>query len=217
MTDLVIFDVDGTLVDSQGHIMASMVRAFEICGLPAPDRATAMGQVGRSLDLVMAELAGPEQADALADAYRAAYFELRQSGEPSPLYPGTEEMLAALAARPGTLVALATGKSRRGLNALIESYGWGDMLASHQSADEHPSKPHPSMILTVLADTGADTARTVMVGDTSYDIDMARNAGVGSIAVPWGYHDAQSLGADRVIAEWADLPAALSSLWEIAP
>lgn len=211
---LVIFDVDGTLVDSQGHIMAAMRHAFDACGLALPERHQIMTRIGMSLPLLMGELAGPEHAPALTDAYRGSFAALRDSMTTSPLYPGTQEMLRALNARPDMLLAVATGKSKRGLDLLVEAYGWDDLFVSRQTADFHPSKPHPSMIETVLDDSGVSPARTVMVGDTRFDIDMARNAGVASIAVPWGYNDPADLGADATIDSWDDLDAALQRLWK---
>lgn len=210
---LVIFDVDGTLVDSQGHIMASIRRAFAAEGLPCPPREVALSGVGLSIEHFMARIAPEGRGPVLAQHYRDAYATLRQAGTPSPLYPGTAEMLARLHARPEVLLAVATGKSRRGLNALIEEHDWGPMLISHQSADEHPSKPHPSMVQTILADTGIAAERSVMVGDTSYDMDMARAAGIRSVGVPWGYHPVEELRADAVIDDWDGLDPALGRLW----
>lgn len=213
---LVIFDVDGTLLDSQGHIMEAMRRAFASCGQPLPERRQIMTRVGMSLPDLMAELAGPEHAGALTEAYRDTFAELRETMETSPLYPGTQEMLRALNAVPHILLGIATGKSKRGLDLLVEAYGWQDLFISRQTADFHPSKPHPSMIHQVLDDSGVSPSRTVMVGDTRFDIDMARNAGVASIAVPWGYNDPAQLGADATLTEWADLPALLDTLWSPA-
>lgn len=210
---LVIFDVDGTLVDSQGHIMEAMRRAFAALSLPLPARAEIISRVGMSLPQLMTEIAGPDHAAALTEAYRDTFTALRDSMAASPLYPGTQEMLRSLHGLPHVLMGVATGKSRRGLDMLVEAYGWDDLFVSRQTADFHPGKPHPSMIEAVLSDSGVDRARTVMVGDTRFDIDMARNAGVASIAVPWEYNDAATLGADMQIGVWGDLPAALDRLW----
>lgn len=210
---LVIFDVDGTLVDSQGHIMAAMHGAFAALDLPAPSRAEVLALVGGGLEDGLQRLAPEADVARLAAAYRESFAAYRERGPASPLYPGTARMLADLAAQDDVLLALATGKSRRGLNALMEEHEWHRLFVSHQSADEHPSKPHPSMIEQIVAETGADEARAVMVGDTTYDIEMARNAGVASIAVPWGYHPAATLGAECLIADWAELPAALEKVW----
>lgn len=211
MTDLrvIIFDVDGTLVDSQGHIMEAMRRAFADCELPLPPRSEIMTRIGMSLEWLMAEIAGHQHAEALRDAYYLHFRALREAKVDSPLYPGTEAMLQRLNAHPETLLAIATGKSTRGLDALVQTHGWHRLFVSRQTADTHPSKPHPSMINTILGDTGVTAAQAVMIGDTRFDMDMARAAGVASIGVPWGYQDATNMGADQVIAHWDELDAAI--------
>lgn len=211
---LVIFDVDGTLVDSQAHIIECMRFAFDSCDVPMPDRDAILSRVGMSLLPLMTELAHADVAPALCDAYRRAFPVFAHHESPGQLYPGTNAMLRALNAQPHILLAVATGKSRRGLDRLIDANGWDGLFISRQTADDHPSKPHPSMIEQILRDTGIDPARTVMVGDTRFDIDMARNAGVASIAVPWGYNDPETLGADAVLGGWGDLPDLLDHLWK---
>lgn len=212
---VVIFDVDGTLVDSQAHIVAAMTHAFETCDLPVPSRSQILSQIGLSLPVLMAGLAGAAHADALSAAYRDSFRTLRESGAmqgDSPLYPGTRDMLARLSARDDLLLAIATGKSRRGLDALITAHGMERLFISRQTADTHPSKPHPSMIQTVLAETGIAPAQAIMVGDTEYDMEMGRAAGVATVGVPWGYHGMERLRADRIIADWAELDAAIEDL-----
>ena len=218
---LVIFDVDGTLVDSQAEIVAAMDHAHAALDLAAPPRAEVLSIVGLSLDEAFARLhpaLDPARRAALAASYRDAFAALRaQDGDRSPLYPGAREALAGLAARGDTRLAVATGKSRRGLDKMLDKHGLRGVFASEQTADHHPSKPHPSMIHAALSETGADPRRTVMVGDTSYDMDMARAAGVHGIAVAWGYHDAAGLAADRLLTRFEDLPALLDDLWEDRP
>lgn len=215
---LVIWDVDGTLVDSRAVVLQAMQAAYAALDLPAPDDASIMGQVGRSLELIFPDLSpnlDPRDHSALAEAYRQAYFRQRMaqgSAATSPFFPGARAALDALAAQPMTLQAVATGKSRRGLHAMIEGHGLQGRFQSLQTADDHPSKPHPSMVLACLSETGIDATRAVMVGDTTYDMDMARAAGVATIAVPWGNHPAEHLDADSVIADFADLPAVLDDL-----
>lgn len=219
---LVIFDVDGTLVDSQAAILAAMTAAFAAQGLPVPPRSQVLGVVGLSLDRAMAQLAPdrPEPARAaLVDAYRAAYFDRRTApgAATPPLYPGAAEVLRHLAGDPQVLLGVATGKSRRGLDAMIEAHGLQGLFVTRQVADQHPSKPHPSMIAAALAETGADPAATAMIGDTSFDMDMARAAGVAGIGVGWGYHPREKLAAARlVIDRFDDLPAALDQVWTAA-
>lgn len=221
MTDLklVIFDVDGTLVDSQNEIMASMQAAYAAQGLPAPDRMAVLGIVGLSLHAAFAQLSpqiGERAHLDLADAYKQAYVALRQrhGADASPLFPGVREVLDRLHADPGLLLAVATGKSRRGLDALFAAHGLSHYFMSTQTADQHPSKPHPSMIHACLAEAGVASDAAVMIGDTSYDMDMARAAGVHAIGVGWGYHPPDRLGADRIIDDMAQLPDALRSLME---
>ncbi len=215
---LVIFDVDGTLVDSQALIVASMNEAFRSVGLEAPSRNAVLGIVGLSLEGAFERLS-PSDADqeAMLAAYREYYFSARtRDGTPatSPLFPHVREVLEELRADPWTLLAVATGKSKRGLDALIEGHGLKGMFSSLQCSDFHPSKPHPSMIEAALRDTGVTQSRAVMVGDTSFDIDMARSAGVKSVAVSWGYHEVSDMGADAVIDYFEQLPATLERLLE---
>jgi phosphoglycolate phosphatase len=217
---LILFDVDGTLVDSQASILAAMTAAFAAAALPMPTRAQVLGIVGLSLDRAMTVLA-PDQPETvhrvLVDGYRSAYFEQRTApgNTPAPFYPGAVEVLRHLAGAPHTVLGVATGKSRRGLDALIEAHGLDGMFATLQTADRHPSKPHPAMILAAMEETGIDGAATAMIGDTSFDMEMARAAGVAGIGVGWGYHPRDRLGAARlVIDRFGDLPAALERIAE---
>lgn len=218
---LVVFDVDGTLVDSQGDILAAMTHAFESVGLPVPDRTAILGIVGLSLEVAMPKLAQDASAEVhtqLVEGYKQAYFTLRKEGgvaKSSPFYPGAREMLEQLHAVPDILLGVATGKSQRGLDKLLEGHGLTSMFVTRQVADHHPSKPHPSMLLAACAETGVDPNRAVMIGDTSYDIDMARAAGMPGIGVNWGYHNPDQLAqANLLIDSFAELPAALKTVWE---
>lgn len=217
---LVIFDVDGTLVDSQGHILASMEGAFEAHDLPSPGRDAVLAIVGLSLPEAFVRLV-PDHADkrdSLTQAYKDTFMDLRKTGRAhSPLYPGAAEVLADLAQRDDVLLGVATGKSRRGLDHLIDVNGWEGLFQTLQVADHHPSKPHPSMVETCLAETGVGADDAVMVGDTSYDMEMARGAGVRALGVGWGYHANAALeraGAVRVLHDFAEMPPALKVLWE---
>ncbi|QPM90765.1 HAD-IA family hydrolase [Pseudooceanicola algae] len=208
---LVIFDVDGTLSDSQGDIIGSMVDAFDGEGLTPPARDAILGIVGLSLDVAMPHLAPEVDAATcvrLVEGYKVAYMQRRVTAgaSHSPLYAGMRELVETLAAQPGTLLGIATGKSRRGLVALLENHGLTGVFQTIQVADDHPSKPHPSMILTALAETGVAAERAVMIGDTTFDIDMAHAAGVAAIAVDWGYHPT---GALAHAAGQAGTPATL--------
>lgn len=209
---LVIFDCDGTLVDSQNGIVEAMGHAFSRLGLPAPERHQVLSIVGLSLPQALAALASEHDARtqaALVDGYRNAFTEMRRDVViHEPLYPGMREIVAALSARDDVVLGIATGKSRRGVARLLDREGWHGDFLTIQTADDHPSKPHPSMILRAMEDAGTAAKATVMIGDTSFDMEMARNAAVGAIGVAWGYHDHDRLaraGAHAVTSQHADL------------
>ena len=209
---LVLFDVDGTLVDSQEIIVAAQRRAFAAVGLPAPSRARSLSIVGLSLNEAFATLAGADgPVAALADAYRDAFHVLRADpANREPFFHGALETVAALAARDDIVLGIATGKSRRGVAHLIERAGWGGLFATVQTADDNPSKPAPDMVLNALAETGIAAANAVLVGDTTFDMTMARDAGVAALGVSWGYHPADALrgaGAQAVAATFGDVLA----------
>ena len=205
---LILFDVAGTLVDSQAHIVGSMTAAFDSLGLPPPRREETLSIVGLSLPQAMARLAPDGPNDALVEAYKAGYQTLRRThGEASgsPLYPGIRDLLGRLHAEDETLLGVATGKSRRGRDHVIATHDLGGYFMTLQNADTHPSKPHPSMALEALRDAGLETG--VMVGDTTFDMEMGRAAGMTTVAVTWGYHDAEQLTpvADHVVVDTAEL------------
>ncbi len=214
---LAVFDVDGTLSDSQAHIHGAMSLAFATAGLPAPSLAQVLEIVGLSLPLAVARLAPdlpPEERSQIVECYKHSYFTQR-AAQPAPLYPGAAEMLARLGARPDWLMGVATGKSRRGLTHLLGHYGLAGHFVTTQVADDHPSKPHPAMLLAALAETGVVATDAVMIGDTTYDMEMGRNAGLRTIAVSWGYHPVAALlaaGADRLVTDFTALEAALDDL-----
>ncbi|WP_424985966.1 HAD-IA family hydrolase [Microbulbifer sp. S227A] len=217
---LAIFDVDGTLVDSQGAIVAAMTVAFDDLGLPVPARGDILSTVGLSLDRTIARLA-PAQPPAsqarLVDGYKQAYRAHRiahGAAAESPLYPGAAEMLGQLAARTDLVLGIATGKSQRGLAALLEAHDLERVFVTRQNADFHPSKPHPSMILAAMAEVGADRGDVIMIGDTSFDMEMARAARIPAIGVSWGYHGVQQLQlADRIVHGFDEIPGAMDQIW----
>lgn len=220
---LIVFDVDGTLVDSQAHIIASMEQAFAGVGLASPPTAEILGIVGLSLPVAIPKLAPEVDAKthgALVEGYKTSYMSLRTSdadAASSPLYPGAREVLDLLGDRPEVLLGIATGKSRRGLNHVLDQHGWQSRFVTLQVADDHPSKPHPSMLQAALSDTGAEARDAVMIGDTEYDILMGRAAGFRTIGVGWGYHSVDRLtaaGADRIIGSFDQLPDVLSEMME---
>lgn len=214
---LIIFDCDGTLVDSQHKICAAMTHAFTAMALPVPARSEILGIVGLSLPQVFAVLA-PEQPPRvqaeLAELYRMDFP--ARGGEAAlhdPLFAGVGAVVATLARRSDLVLGMATGKSRRGVARILEREGWSGHFLTIQTADDHPSKPHPAMILQAMAEVGGNAATTVMVGDTTYDMEMARNAGVRGVGVGWGYHEPARLltaGAERVVTSSQELLAAIA-------
>ena len=212
---LILFDCDGTLVDSQNAIAAAMDDAFGAQRLAAPSRARTLSIVGLSLPEAIAKLAPTEAVETqvrLAEGYRAAAQRIRLAHAEDPLFPGADQAVRVLAARAGTLLGTATGKSRRGVERLIAHQRWEGLFATLQTADDNPSKPDPGMILRAIAETGAAAVDTVMIGDTTFDMEMARAAGVRAIAVSWGYHpvsDLRSAGADVVVDTFEQLVAQL--------
>lgn len=220
MNRLVIFDCDGTLVDSGATIHAAVTEAFAEHGMAVPPARESRRVIGLSLIEAMAALvpeASREEHARLTETYKAKFFAARAEGRvEEPLFDGIAELLDALEA-DGWLLAVATGKSARGLNHCLESHGIGERFVSLQTADLHPSKPHPSMVLQAMADAGAAPDTTVVIGDTSYDMGMARAAGAMGIGAGWGYHDEQELlgaGAAAVAGHPLDVLALIGRAGE---
>ncbi|MGL4542523.1 MAG: HAD-IA family hydrolase [Polymorphobacter sp.] len=216
---LAIFDCDGTLVDSQANIIAAMGDAFDRNGLAPPDEHATRRIVGLSLiEGMQVLLPGADAAfhAVLANDYKNAFHRMRGAGNlaPEPLYPGIADCLLELEAR-GWLLGVATGKSDRGLALVLAHHGLSGHFVTLQTADRHPSKPHPSMILAAMRDAGVEAAATAMIGDTHFDIEMAVNARVRPIGVDWGYHHPDELlaaGARSVVADVGGLIAALEAV-----
>ena len=219
---LVIFDCDGTLVDSQHIIVAAMNQAFDGQGLTPPPREQILSIVGLSLPIAVARLMPGADAGLVAavnEGYRDAFGGLRRDpNHNEPMFPGALDAIRELAARPDTVLGVATGKSQRGVAALFERFEITPHFVTIQTADTHPSKPHPSMILQAMAEAGTDPSRTVMIGDTTYDIEMARAANVGAIGVDWGYHtpvELEAAGAHVIISRYPDLIGAIDARFDM--
>jgi phosphoglycolate phosphatase len=216
---LVIFDCDGTLVDSQHIIHAAMCAAFVRHGLPEPAAAAVRSVVGLSLPIAIRQVAPPVDVgviDRLVETYKTAFGDLR--GDPAyeePLFPGAREVLEMLHARDDVVLGIATGKSRRGVDRVLEMHGLQRYFTTVQTADIHPSKPHPAMIEYAMLEIGTRAADTAMIGDTSYDMVMAQAAGVAAIGVGWGYHpvaDLETAGAHAIAPDFPALAGVLDRL-----
>ncbi|QFT76986.1 HAD-IA family hydrolase [Erythrobacter sp. THAF29] len=208
---LAVFDCDGTLVDGQADICLTMVEAFKRASLTPPDPNDVRRIVGLSLPVAIRHLApdlDEAQTRSVVEYYKSGYFARRQEGLlREPLYDGIADLLGNLRASGWTL-AVATGKSDRGLAAVLAAHGLTDLFTSLQTADRHPSKPHPAMLEAALFEAGAQPADAVMIGDTSFDMQMAGAAGVRAVGVAWGYHPPEELratGAADVAHKVADL------------
>ncbi len=205
MLKLAIWDMDGTIVDSREVITTAMARAFEACGLHPPGYAETRTIVGLGLAEACARLAPPETSertlDRLVAAYRDAFVARRTDPDfREPLYEGAMESLAALAA-DGWLVAMATGKSRRGIEAIFEMHPLAPYFDTIHCADDGPGKPHPAMVEAAMDRLGVAPQQAVMIGDAVFDMQMGRAAGVHCLGVSWGFgepHELESAGAHAV-------------------
>jgi phosphoglycolate phosphatase len=219
MNRLALFDCDGTLVDSQANICRAMESCFAVSRLDPPPREAIRRIVGLSLVPAIAQLlpeAEARQHEAMAEDYKRAFFAMRASGvlDPEPLFDGVADAIEALDTS-GWLLGVATGKSDRGLKHILEHHGLAHRFVTLQTADRHPSKPHPSMVEAAMAEAGASPETTAVIGDTSFDMMMARAAGAHAIGVAWGYHTMHELleaGAGHVVEHAAALPAHLEAL-----
>lgn len=213
MTKLAIFDCDGTLVDSGATIHAALGAALGAHGIDCPPTGVTRRVIGLSLDEAMAVLVPDADHRALSRTYKDAFIAMRGAGRvEEPLYDGIIDLLDALADR-GWLLGVATGKSDRGLRHCLAGHGIFDRFVTLQTADRHPSKPHPAMAIAAMAEAGSNPGSTVFIGDTGWDMGCARAAGCGAIGVGWGYHEQAELlamGAQDV----AGTPAAVAALAE---
>jgi len=217
---LVVFDCDGTLIDSQHMIVAAMNHAFDAHGIENLPREKVLSIVGLSLDEAIETLVphvGLPLRRQLTEGYKGAFFELRMRKElAEPLFPGVREALDILASQQNVLLGIATGKSRKGLQHALQTHGLRDYFVTLQTADDAPSKPHPEMLSRAMREIGAAPMDTVLIGDTSYDMEMAVSAGAHALGVDWGYHEPRLLkasGARHVLGDFAGLAPALDEIW----
>lgn len=220
---LAVFDCDGTLVDSQHNIVAAMSAAWRAHGMEPLPRETVLRVVGLPLAEAIAALApeaNPERVEGLRASYVDSWLAMRaEASLDEPLFPGALAALDTLESE-GWLLAIATGKSRRGLVATLDHHHLTDRFVSLQTADSGPGKPDPHMLLAAMSATGAAPANTVMIGDTSFDMRMARRAETFAVGVTWGYHEAAELeaaGAHALVDAFARLPQTMTRLSEGCP
>lgn len=206
---LILFDFDGTLVDSQHGIRHCMTVAFEGHGLEAPEMGRIRSVVGLALEVAIGELLPPHarrETPAVAQRYRAAALALRTSDAfHEPLFDGARETLGELD-RPELFLGIATGKNLRGLQFSLEHHALKDHFFTLHTPDTSPSKPHPDMVLRAMAACGCGPEETVVIGDTSFDMEMARAAGASALGVSWGYHSIERLqgaGAQGIVHEFS--------------
>jgi phosphoglycolate phosphatase len=218
---LVIFDVDGTLVDSRSLILAAVRETAMAMARPVPEPTFALSGVGLSLEPLMQSLFPDEDDPAFVrhavEAYKTAFHRLRADPmHHEPAFPGALDVIDTLAARDDCVLGIATGKSRRGIAAILDRFDWHTRFATIQTADDAPSKPSPVMVMQAMAETAVEASNTVVVGDTSFDMEMARSAGAAAIGVAWGNHPVANLhaaGASAVIDRFDDLHTVLDQLW----
>jgi phosphoglycolate phosphatase len=209
---LVLFDCDGTLVDSQHIIADAMDRTFVHHGLEPPGVERTRTVVGLSLPLAIAGLleeAEHHRAPEMAETYKGQFMTLRSTpGLREPLFPGAMDALDRLRRRDKIVIGMVTGKSRRGVRAVVEHHGLDGVFHVVRTADDCPSKPHPAMVLEACAEAGIEPERAIVVGDTRFDMEMARAAGASPVGVAWGYHPVDALresGAASILAQFEDL------------
>ena len=215
---LAIFDLDGTIVDSQHNIIAAVEEVARIAKLESPPKAHIPHVIGLSLKEALAKLFPGVDAkvhEELDQEYRQAFIRMRTRADyDEPLFDGTHALLDALDAE-GILLGIATGKAKRGVTSVLTRHGLTTRFVTIQTPDDSPGKPHPGMVMKCLAETGVPPENAVVIGDTSYDIQMARAARVSAIGVSWGNHtvtDLREAGAHRLVDRLGDLLHAIKDL-----
>ncbi len=211
---LAVFDCDGTLVDSQHAINACMSGAFAAAGLPPPPIAAVRRIVGLPLATAIETLTDNRAAPIgrMVEAYSTAWRAMRDGGTlDEPLFDGTLAVLDRLGGA-GWLLGVATGKSHRGLSETLSRHNIEDRFMTLQTSDRARGKPHPEMLLKAMRDAGAEPDATVMIGDTTFDMEMAAAADVRAVGVAWGYHAPEELmaaGAETIVYSVHELADAI--------
>ena len=217
---LVVFDCDGTLVDSQHSIVSVMEDVFKSSDLLVPSPVAIRSIIGLSLEEAIESLLSMSEQEgnvgSMAQSYKDKFFALRKTHQETmhPLYEGIDEALSALEQQQ-VCMSVATGNSQRGMRAISDYFGWQKTFITLATADIYAGKPHPEMLLACIAEAGSHPKQTIMVGDTSYDMQMARSAGVYALAVGWGYHDRETLmaaGAHAYIEDPRELQGFLEAI-----
>lgn len=207
---LVIFDFDGTLVDSRKLITESNRIVFGKFGFAPPPEDESFSLVGLSLELALLQLAGPDApVEKMIATYQGVLPLLRADAAYAEVpFDGAAALLAALSEHKGVHLGIATGHVSHMIAPALERFGWQSLFSTVQTADKAPSKPHPAMILQALSETNVEAEDAVMIGDTAFDIEMACAAGIRGVAVSWGYHRHDRLrgaGALRVVDDMKEL------------
>lgn len=217
---LILFDFDGTLVDSQANILGCMAQSFTEAGLAPPAEQDIRRIVGLTLEVAVERLLPDGEAarvGEICEGYRRAFLSWRQHPDyREPLFPDVRKTLERLS-EPEIFLGIATGKNRRGLSASLDHHDLSHLFCTFQTPDTSPGKPHPGMVLRAMEELSCKPEETVLIGDTTYDIEMACNAGINAIGVKWGYHEAHELmsaGAVRVLDRFSDIPDQLRDLAE---
>ena len=212
---LAIFDCDGTIIDSQYSIIDAMDETFHHYDREPVEAHRTRGMIGLPLEVAIAGLLEEPLAEhhhEYADTYRQIFRRMRADGSVSePLYNGARATIEALD-KSGWLLGIATGKARRGVDAVLGPIGLSERFVTIQTADVARGKPDPDMVHRALSETGVEPSDAVMIGDTTFDMQMAKNAGVAAVGVNWGYHPSESLldaGAHVVIDDWSLLEDAM--------
>ncbi|MEE2746575.1 MAG: HAD-IA family hydrolase [Pseudomonadota bacterium] len=216
---LVVFDCDGTISDSQKSIIDCMTLTFNKFGLVPPSPLDIKQIIGLNLNIAMNQLLPSGDVDLITElvkAYKENYIKEQSGKDPKvPLFPNARRTIIEMSAR-GWNLGIATGKSKRGLKATLEAHDIFKYFCTIQTSDTSESKPSPQMLYQAMSETDMQPDNTVMVGDTTFDMEMAQNAGIKSIGVSWGYHEVSDImrsGAIVIVDEFSSIHSAVERLF----